>query len=1048
MIMKRIKLRDGIGLYRLKTFPMAIKLIMVVLLAAAMNVMAVPNANAALQDGAQISGTITDAEGQPIIGAAIVVKGTTFGTITNIDGNYQLSLPEGENTILVSFVGMKTQEIEVGNQTVIDLVLEEDVYGIDEVVAIGYGTMRRANLTNAVSKVNSEVIEDRPITDLTEAFQGQIAGVYAKQSTGVFGESFDVEIRGVNSITSSSNPLYVVDGMPVQDMKDINMGDVESIEVLKDASASAIYGARGAGGIVLITTKQARPGDTKVDFDFYTGFQRVTEKLPMASGPQRKADVEWYNKERIRRDGLHPDPHNDPNFNFLDYDQKYQRLRWWYTNPEWIADTDWQDRGLQNAPKSNYSLTLTKGIQNGSFLINATYLDQKGVLIGTDYDRFNFRANSQYKLFDRLDLGLNLSTSYSLADGMETEGKENPYMRLITMEPTCPWDWNYRSHPNGLIVWDPNPIFQSIRMKDDTRTNRTLGSAFMNLEIIPGLQLRGQVGLDMRNVEHTWFKPMDLNKKARREGRAWTRNSWKTLYQGTLDYNRSFGNHSIGAMAGISYETYHQKYLDKQSWDFATDDIHTFNTAATLRSWNDTETEWALASYFGRIQYNYGDRYLVSGSIRRDGSSRFGKNNKWGTFPSISAAWRISEENFMQSLGWLSNFKIRASWGQTGNDAIGNYSSFGRLTNRNYAYGGGLVFGFAPSDPDNPTISWETTTTTNLGVDFGFLANRITLALDVYQNDTEDLLLQVPAPAITGFKGSVDLNSGALQNRGIEVELSSTNISSPILGGFTWRTMFNISNNKNEVKSLGFGIKQIIGERRNQPTHMTRPGLPISSYYLYHQIGLYSEADMDDPNVAKYAGAEAGNEKIEDYNGDGIIDDNDRQIIGDNLPDAIMGLTNTFQIGNFDLSILLTASVGYDAWWMFGRYIDASPNGTRTNWAPASNFYRSAEEPGDGIRPYPFGQTLEFSDRWMYKGDYFRIKNLTFGYSLPSKFISRLKIRTLRVYISCDNLLHVGEFPGGNSETESYSGGDYIRGVDYGTYPLYSTYIAGIKLGF
>ena len=1046
--MKRSNLQDGLKLCRLKKIPMTMKFLMVILLAAALNGIAIPSANAALQEGSQITGTITDEEGLPIIGAAVVIKGTTIGTITNMDGYYVLSIPEGQNTILVSFVGMKTQEIEVGNQTVIDLVLEEDIYGIDEVVAIGYGTMRRANLTNAVSKVNSEAIEDRPITDLSEAFQGQIAGVYAKQSTGVFGQAFDIEIRGVNSITSSSNPLYVVDGLPVEDMKDINMGDVESIEVLKDASASAIYGARGAGGIVLITTKTGKPGDTKIDFDFYTGFQRITEKLDMVDGPGRVESCEWYRKEQIRRDGLHEDPHNDPDFDFLDYPTKYHQLRFWYTNPDWITDTDWQDAGLQNAPKSQYSLTLTKGIQNGSFLINATYLDQEGVLIGTSYNRFNFRANSSYKVFDRLEVGLNLSTSSSVADGMRTEGKEQPYMRLITMEPTIAHDENYRSHPRGLYGKDPNPIMQSQHMTDDTKLNRTLGNAFVNLDILPGLILRGQVGLDLRNESHVWFKPMDLNKKARREGRNWTRNSWKILYQGTLDYNRSFGNHTIGAMAGISYESYFRKYVDMQSWDFATDDIHTFNTAATLRSWNDTETEWALASYFGRIQYNFRDRYLISGSLRYDGSSRFGKDNKWGTFPSVSAAWRISEENFMQSLNWLSNLKFRASWGQTGNDNIGNYSSYGTLSNRNYAYGGQLAFGFAPSSPDNPTISWETTTTTNLGLDFGFLANRITLAVDVYQNDTEDLLLQVPAPAITGFKGSLTLNSGAIQNRGIEFELASTNIRSNALGGFTWRTMFNLSRNDNEVKSLGYGIQSIIGELRSQPTHITMPGLPVKSYYLYEQNGLYTQADIDDPNVPKYDNAEAGNEKIVDHNGDGIITDLDRTVIGDNLPDAIMGLTNTFQIGNFDLSLLLTAAVGYDCWWMFGRYIDASPGGSRTNIAAASNHYRSAEEPGDGIRPYPFGQQLEFSDRWMYKGDYFRIKNLTIGYSLPKDLISKIKMQSLRIYASADNLLHIGEFPGGNPETESYSGGDYVRGVDYGTYPLYSTYIIGIKLGF
>ena len=993
-----------------------------------------------------VSGSVlSDEDNEGLPGVNVIVKGTVTGTVTDVDGKYSLDVPDQSSILVFSSVGFVSEEVTVGSQTIINMNLVPDITSLDELVVIGYGSIKRANVTNAISKINSESIEDRPITNLSEAFQGQIAGVYAKQASGLPGSEFQIEIRGVNSITSGSEPLYVVDGMPVQDMKDINMGDVASIEVLKDASAAAIYGARGAGGIVLITTKKGKPGETRIDFDYYTGLQVLTEPIPMQSGPERIEAQEWYQKEKYRRDGK-GNPFEDPSITFDVMGTKYQQLRFWYDDRQYmISDTDWQKEGLKPAPKSNYSLTLTKGIENGSFMINATYLDQTGLVAGTSYDRFNFRANSSYKVFDRLEVGLNLSTSFSLADGMDTEGKEDPYMRLITMEPTVPVDANYRGHPEGLIAADPNPILQGEQIKDDTRTSRTMGNAYLGLDIIPGLVLKGQVGVDYRNVEWTYFKPMDLNKKERREGRQRNTNGWKSLYQGTLDYNRTFGKHDIGAMAGMSYEFYHQKRVDLDSWDFATDDIHTFNTAATFRSWNDTETEWALMSYFGRLMYNFGDRYLFSASLRRDGSSRFGEDNKWGVFPAFSAAWRVSEEGFMSSSGWLSNLKIRASWGQTGNDNIGNYSSFGRLDPSNYAYGGSLFYGFAPSSPDNPSLSWETTTTTNLGVDVGFLANRITLAVDIYQNDTEDLLFDVPAPAISGFKGSLTLNSGAIQNRGFEIELASTNIRK---GGFTWRTMFNLSRNENEVKSLGYGIQSIIGQLRSQPTHITKAGLPIMSYLLYDYIGLYTQADIENPNVAKYNNAEAGNEKIVDQNADGIINDDDRTVVGDNLPDAIMGMTNTFKIGNFDVSILLTAAVGYDTYFMFGRYIDAPGGGSRSNMKQTLNHYRSAEEPGDGKTPYPFGANVEFSDRWMYKGDYFRIKNLTFGYSVPASSISKLRMRALRVYVAADNLLHVGEFPGGNPESESYSGGNYVRGVDYGTYPLYSTYVVGLKIGF
>lgn len=1000
------------------------------------------------QADVDISGKIIDENGEGLPGASIIEKGTTNGVTADLDGNYKLNVPD--NAILaISYVGYVTQELEIAGRSEINITMALDAEQLDEIVVIGYGTVKRANVTNSVAKINSEALENRPLTSLSEAFSGQIAGVYAQQASGLPGADFEIKIRGTNSITSGSGPLYVIDGMPVQDMKDLNMANVASIEVLKDASAAAIYGARGAGGIVLITTKSAKSGETRVDFEAYTGVQAVSNKIDIMNADQWVEYAEWNQKEKYRRDGK-GDPFADPSITFDVMGNKYHNRKFWYNdNSHLVTDTDWQDEGLQAATKRNYALSLSKGVEGGSFVVSGNYLDQEGLFKGTSYKRYNFSSNSRYNVTDKLEVGVNLSASHSLAVGETNgEGKESPYMRLIVADPTAPVDGNVRTTEGGLLTSDPNPIIQSQVIKDDVKTTRTIGNVFVNYEIIEGLKIGGKYGLDTRSIEGTWFKPQYVNKKDRREGDQVNTNNLRTLIQGTLSYDKTIDKHSFSLLAGTSFEEFHQKRVNIDSWDFASDDIHTFNTAATFRNWNDTETEWSLLSFFGRASYNFNDRYLASASIRRDGSSRFGKDNRFGVFPAVSAAWRISEEAFFQDVPVINNLKLRVSWGQTGNDNIGNYSSFGGLTNSNYSYGGSLAFGFAPTGPDNPTLTWETNTTTDFGLDMGFLGNRITISADYYINNTENLLLDVPAPAISGFPGSVTLNSGSVRNKGIEFELASTNIRSSALGGLTWRTRFNMSHNSNEVTGLGGSVQELIGELRSVPTHITTVGLPIGSFFLYESDGVLSEADMANDDVAKFNKQEAGNIKIVDQNGDKVINDADRTVVGSNHPSLIYGMTNSLKIGNFDFSVLLTGVTGFESYFMFGRYIDSGGTNRNqmTNW---TNGYRSAAEPGDGQTPYPFGANPEFTDRWLYKGDYIRVKNLTFGYTLPAAVLDKLNMRSLRAYFSADNLFNSTDFPGGNPESNSYSAGQaYTQGTDYGTFPLTRTYVLGVKMGF
>lgn len=1003
-----------------------------------------------MRQGTFISGEIKDIYGNPLPGVNVLVKGTTTGTISDNQGKYSLEVPHEDAILVFSYVGYTSQEVPINNRTSIDIILEEEVESLDEVVVIGYGTVKKANLTNAVARISSDVFQERPVTSLSEAFSGQIAGVYAQQSSGLPGKDFEIKIRGTNTITSGTGPLYVVDGMPVSDITGINMSNVASIEVLKDAAASAIYGARGAGGIVLISTRTAKPGDTKIDFDVYTGVQTISNKIPLMNADQWVEWTEWYFKENYLRDGK-GDPFTDPSITPEAMGKKYQTHPFWYDEEQnqIMTNTDWQDEGLQPAMKNNYQLTLTKGLEDGSFLISGNYMNQDGLLKGTGYNRYNFRSNAQYDINRKIEVGMNLSASHSIADGYTNgEGKESPYMRLIVADPTVPADMNIRSTKFGLITNDPNPILQSERILDITKTTKTLGNVFANYQIIEGLKLGGMYGLEIRNDEFTYFKPMDLNKKERREGLFSNRNNNRYLAQGTLSYDRTFKNHTIGLLLGSSYEQAHTKFVSLESRDFASDDIPTFNTAATFLGWDDVESEWSLLSYFGRAMYNFADRYIASASLRRDGSSRFGEDNKFGWFPSASAAWRISQEEFLRNRAFISNLKIRASWGKTGNDMIGNYRSFGTLSNYNYAFDGELVFGFAPTSPDNPNLSWETTTTTDIGLDVSLFRNRFTLAADYYVNNTTNLLLEVPSPAITGFPGSITLNSGSVRNKGWELELSSVNVQSSSLVGIQWRSSMNISHNRNEVTSLGYGIKEIIGELNSVPTHVTRVGLPVRSFYLYDNIGILSEADIADESVAKFNNQEAGNEKIKDVNNDGVINDDDRTVIGSNHPEFILGIDNRLQVGDFDLSFLLTGATGFYTYFYLGRYIDNGQTNRNQmdNWV---NCYRSATQPGDGKTPYPFGVNPEFSDRWLYRGDYFRVKNITLGYTVPIQITSRIKVRSFRAYVSMDNLLNITEYPGGNPETNEHTAGSiYEQGADYGTFPLTRTFVLGVKLGF
>ena len=690
-------------------------------------------------------------------------------------------------------------------------------------------------------------------------------------------------------------------------------------------------------------------------------------------------------------------------------------------------------------------------------MISSNYNATDGLVVNTKYERFSFRANGNYKINDIVSAGLSLSTTVSRENGRrEAERKEGAYMRAIVADPTIPVDFNHRNHPLGLID-NPNPVLQMLNIKDFGKRKRSLVTSYISIQPIEGLDIKGQFGFDIEDFTYDWFKPMWVNKKARREARNEHRNDNKFLYQLTATYNLSLGSHNLDFLVGASAEEQDWEYTFLDSWDFGSDDIQTFNAATAFRNWDDYEMEASLQSYFGRAVYNFDDKYLVNFTIRRDGSSKFGENNKWGVFPAASVAWRLSNDIIDNPN--INQLKIRASWGQAGNDRIGAYSSFGQLSGSNYSFGNSLSYGFAPSTASNPDLSWETTTTQGLGIDFGFFGNKIYGSLDYYKNVTSDVLLEVELPAVTGLTQASVLNSGEVENWGWELELNTNNIDK---GDFFWSSSLNFTNNENKVTKLGYGIDQIIGTSRNQPTHRTMVGRPLHSYYMYKTDGIYSESDISNPSANRplIKNAVPGNPAIADTDGDGVIGIGDRTELGNNTPDYIIGFTNTFRYKNFDARILTTAILDFKAYWFFGRYADAGQqgrnqlaiwaNGARrlpsTNGVPTGEAYTA----GNGTFFKEEGGRLpDFTDRWLYDGDYIRLKNITIGYTFDKEIIDQIGMKNLRLYMSADNVLNSTKYPGGNPEANnSEVENSLTTGVDYAGYPLSRVVTLGLRATF
>ncbi|WP_236973487.1 SusC/RagA family TonB-linked outer membrane protein [Membranihabitans maritimus] len=983
-----------------------------------------------------ISGTVTDQVGEPLIGVNVLVKGTNKGASTDFNGNFTLEDVDENAVLVISYIGYQTQEISLDGKQIIAIKLRENISELEELVVVGYGSVKKSNITTSISNIKAEAIENRPITSISEAFAGQLAGVRAMNASGKPGQDLKVVIRGTNSVTSGVEPLYIIDGVPTTTLQDINPQDIESIEVLKDASAAAIYGARGAGGIVIVTSKSGKIGAPTLSFNSYYSIQQRENVIDVMNKDEYIEWSTWARNEAWVRSGGNID---DPN----SVRSSVTVIPSSWSNPETVPNVDWQDEIYRLAPMQNYQLSLSGGTDKATYLLSGNYVNQEGIVINSDYEVFSFRSNTNFKITPKVSVGLNLTPSFSTYTGGLVDGKESLPHKATFMWPTLGTDIGTEKlgYTEGMISFLVNPIALSEETIDRVNRNRIRSSIFLNAEVLKNLQFRTSFGYDRREHRNTYFQTSNVRLGSLPIGNESSTTNAYYIFENTLSYKNQFNNnHNLNALVGTSIEGENYSYLRGEATGYPNDLIYTMNVAATPTTATSSRSEHRIASVFGRVLYDFNEKYLFSSALRYDGSSRFGAETRFGLFPSLSGAWILSKESFMRDIGVISFLKLRASWGKAGNNFIGNYSAIGSMSGSSYSFNGNVIGGFRPGSIDNPILGWESTETSNVGIDLALYNNRVQLSLDGYLNNTNDMLLNVPVPTATGF-GSNITNIGQVQNRGWEMEVFGRIIEKV---NFKWESTFNLSNNVNEVKQLGETNEPIIVSRWGAPTNITEVGEPMGAFYLYESDGLlYS---LDDPHLPNQ---EVGNTKIIDQNNDGIIDNSDRKILGKANPDFIFGLQNSFKFKNFDLRFLLQGQWGADLFFFMARGIDfGEPHkNQRKRWL---NGYRSAEEPGDGTVPLPFGMgdNAWFNDSWLYNAAFLRIKNINMGYSLPKSLLTTLGIDKFRIYIASDNVFTFDSYPGVNVEGNSDGNLTTYPGHDYGTHPLTRKYMVGINLTF
>jgi len=1038
----------------------------------------------------KISGKVIDSKGLPIPGAVVQIKGTSNGTATDIDGKFSIRASKGQ-VLVVKSVGYAQREIPVGDNTNINVTLAETNSQLNEVVVVGYGAQKRENVTGAIASFKAGDLDEKPLTRVDQALVGEMAGVDVRQTTGVPGKAMSIQVRGAGSLAGGNEPLYVIDGFPLavsaqgtngsfstNPLDNINPDDIESIEVLKDAAAAAIYGSRASNGVVLITTKHGKTGAPKISYNVYAGYNAAAKYLPMLNGPQWiDRATEMINAAYVLKYGAKGATANDSYATRLGIVGAFNAA--YFLDPRWsqpgypgLEFVDWQKAIEQHGLMMDHELSASGGTDNVKYYISGNYQDQNGFVKGLGYTAYSLRANVEVNVTKNLKLGVNIAPTYSVSEDPGVEGKDNIFHQAVSYTPVQEDTVGFypNSFKNAQYAWSNSansPVAKLQNKVGETKRYRTLGTIFGEWEIIKGLSLRSSLNLDNTDNTGTSYTPYTIsgnianrtfdpvsnpNLAANTSGSMSTYRRQTFVNENTLTYNKTFNNvHSLNILVGQSYNS---NRLDQSSLSsvggYTNTYVQTLNAAATTTG-SSNSTEDVLVSYFSRVQYGYKNKYLLSASLRDDGSSRFGANTKYGIFPSASLGWRVIEENFMKKAPVFSDLKLRVSYGVNGNNAIGDYGSIAQLGTYGYVLGStqALAVGQAPSNLANPDLRWEKSQEWDGGVDFGFFANRLTGSFDYYNKYTSQLLMQVPVLETTGFDNLIS-NAGAVRNIGEELELTSRNF----IGKFQWSTTVNISHNANKVVKLSGNQQQIIIPNSFDVSDaILRVGYPINSIYVVKQIGILTQADINNHAATYGTGETVGDPKYLDVNGDGVITEADKQIVGHPNPNYIWGVTNTFHYKGFDLSVLVQGQNGGSIYSLLGRAINRTGQGYTDN-APEFyvNRWRSPENPGAGTVSKAYS-TFGFvaNTNWLYSSDYVRVRDITLGYNL--KDIIKLKaVSGARIYVTAENFFGHDKYYGGwNPEAQNTaisSQSAYPEAGDYGGLPLAKSLIFGLNVTF
>ena len=1004
----------------------------------------------------QVSGNVVSDNGSPLAGVNVVVKETTKGTVTDINGNFTINLPEMGGTLVFTSVGYLKKEVKVIDQKIIKVSLSQQNKALDEVVVIGYGTARKSDLTGSISSIKSDDLKKVQITSFDQALQGRAAGVQVTQLSGKPGAETSIRIRGTSSINAGNEPLYVIDGMLISSdgadlstgvtrgprispLASINPNDIESIEILKDASATAIYGSRGANGVVLITTKRGHSGGASTSFDVYQGIQQISHKVDVLDAEQFANLV------------------NDAKLN--------ANATPIYVNPKNLGKgTDWQDALLRTAPIGSYQVSVSGGDEKTKYAISGGYFTQQGIIINSDFKRYSFRANLDRDVTKRLSVGNSISFSRISSTGVLTNagtivpGVTNSAMLFNPILPiydsTVKGGYTYENDRGKILG---NPFAEAKEYTSFSTIARLIGNVYAKYNIIKGLDFRTSFGIDQYTTKENSFGPNFLKRTEASKGEASIGdvNGLTWLNENTLTFNTKIKeDQSLNILAGYTIQKFNDESLFVYAFDFPDNRTGYHNIAAALNPQKpfNSESQWTLVSYLGRMNYTIQDKYLFTLTGRMDGSSKFADGKKYGIFPSAAFAWRVSNENFMKEIKSISDLKFRISYGVIGNQNIPPYQSLSLVGpfSEGVFNGTEVYTGMEPLSYANKNLRWESTRQLDIGVDASFFNNRLSMTVDYYQKKTYDLLLSSPIPYTSGF-GSTLLNIGNIVNKGLDFDMRSVNTT----GVLKWNTSLNISINRNKVTDLANNNTDIISQGS-----LLRIGQPVGTFYGYIFDGIF-QSDEEALKSAVMKGqestssnpasiAKAGDRKYRDLNGDGVIDEKDRTIIGSAQPDFTWGFNNTFSFKNIDFSFFFQGSQGnkmanlnsFDLLNFTGQANVLKKAGLN-RWTPANHNDQypralSAGSLDQGI----------FSSAIVEDASYIRLKNVTLSYNLPRNLMKSIKLNNIRIYASATNLWTKTKYTGYDPEANTYGQNSFVVGYDLGGYPMAKTYILGINVGF